>query len=234
MVGQQPLKLFILVRIQASEHNLNRARTCFFVCVLVVLGLSISLFFCIILINNMNTEPNGQSKKISGFSFFFYFLIIVLVVTVIFKFSEVQNILSLFRQIKPIWFLLAIVTQTTTYLFTACNYYSILSFYKYQGKFSYFELFKTSIIILFLNQAVPTGGVSGNSYLLYRFNQKKIPSHQGFSIVILEIFTYFFSHLVLLFLGLFYLYIFIPGQFSTRVWVLGIFCVFIFIFSNLF
>ena len=153
----------------------------------------------------------------------FYFLLIILIIVAFFHFTELQKILALVSDIEIEWFALAVIAQLLTYLFMAYGYFDLLILYGNQASIGIQELFKRSIINIFLNQAIPTGGVSGNSFLLSYFHKKELPLQKGFSVIVLNAITYYFSHLVLLFLSFFVLFMLNPRSLNARLLVGGVF-----------
>lgn len=171
-------------------------------------------------------------KKISVTRLGFYFLLIILAVFLFFNLTKLEKIFILFREIKPLWLILAIIVQILTYVFTANVFHNLLRVYKYESFISRWELFKASLIALFLNQAIPTGGFSGAGYLLYFFQRKKIPSHESFSVAILETITYSFAHFLLLLFSFFYLFFFQGKTIGKLFLGVGALGAFLFIFLN--
>jgi uncharacterized protein (TIRG00374 family) len=148
-------------------------------------------------------------------------LILIFLLLVFLKFTEIEKIVALFRQVKPFWFLMAILMQVLTYAFTAAVYYSLLHLYQ-EKSCSFGELFKASVVSLFVSQAIPTAGVSGSSYLAYYFNRKGLAAHKSLSVVILQVFTYFLVHLIVLAGGFFFLFFFLHQALSRTILSIGV------------
>jgi len=172
-------------------------------------------------------------KKISITSLGFYFLLIILAVFLFFHFTEIEKIFLLFKEIKPLWLVLALVAQILTYVFQASVYHNLLEVYDHKTLILHRDLFKASIITLFLNQAVPAGGLSGFGYLAYFFQKRKMSSNEGFSVVILETFTYYFIHLVLVLFSLLYLLVALPQKVNGVIITVGLFGALLFTFLNI-
>lgn len=168
-------------------------------------------------------------KQISNKNLFFYFFLLIIGSLFLYKFSEVKNVVHLFEEIKPLWFLLAITAQFLTYFFTANTYYYILKIYNQEKIFSKWELFKLSIVILFINQIIPAAGLSGNGFLVYFLEKRNLDSKKGLTVVILELFTYYASHLVFLILGFGYVIFLLHENLSQYIIGVGIIgaCIFI-------
>lgn len=175
----------------------------------------------------------NNQKKISTTGLGFYFLLIILAVFLFLHFAEVEKIILLFKEIKPLWLILALIVQVLTYVFTANIYHNLLDLYDYKSLISHRDLFKASIITLFLNQAVPAAGLSGFGYLAHFFQKRKMSSNEGFSVVILETFTYYFIHLVLVLFSLLYLLVVLPQKVNGVIITIGLFGALLFTFLNI-
>lgn len=173
-----------------------------------------------------------KKEKISIASLIFYLLVVITAVIVFLHFTEIEKIFLLFKKIKLIWVILAFATQATTYLFAANIFYYFFVSHKCKSLITYKDLFKASIVSLFLNQAIPTASISGKGYLFYFFQSRKIPSQIAFSAIILETFTFYLSHVFLLLLSIFILIIFKPTKFGDVVWIVAIFGIFLFLFFD--
>lgn len=170
--------------------------------------------------------PQDNQKKIPAADIVFYFLLLLLAVLVFSHFTELEKIFALFKQINPFWFVLALLTQVFTYFFTANIYHSLLALYDNESAISRSDLFKVSIISLFLSQAIPTAGLSGGSYLVHFLQKKKLSPRNSFSVFILGIFCSYFCNLLALFFSIFYMAATIGRDWDgslTAVIVVGIF-----------
>ncbi len=170
--------------------------------------------------------PEYNQKKISVVGIIFYFLLLLLAVFAFSHFAELERIFALFKQIKPFWFILALIAQVFTYFFTANIYYNILALYNYKFAVTRSGLFKVSIITLFLNQVIPSAGLSGGGYLMHFLQKKKLLPRDSFSVVILGTFCYYFCSLLVLLFSIFYIFATIKGDLNkllVAVMVLGIF-----------
>ena len=150
---------------------------------------------------------DSMLAKTFGFiqKFFFYILIGGILIFLIFKAEEVKNIFVLFSKGGPYWIFLAIVCQIFTYIFNAFVYKDILKIYNKDDLITTRELMESSIVMLFLSKMIPSLGISNNWFFVNFLRQKDIHVKQGIQIVVLEIFTYYASLILLLLLGFIYL-----------------------------
>jgi hypothetical protein len=165
-------------------------------------------------------------------SIFFYFLLVILAVFIFLHFTELQKVPVFLKQINPLWFIPAFILQILTYVFVASIYHNLLTRFKYGTAISHWELFKLSMINLFLNQAVPLGGLSGQSYSVYFFQKRKLPTNTGFLVATLETFTYYFTHLLFSIFAVFFLIFFLKKKFSGLLLGTSVFGVLLFIFLS--
>ena len=168
------------------------------------------------------TTPK-KKKYFSLSNLGFYFLIITLAVVAIFKFSELQKIIQAFEQIKPWFWLIALGLQTLTYLANAYVYYNLMLIFEIKPLLKPREILNCSVTALFINQAVPSAGASGNSFIFYYFNKRNIKMSDALTLIIFELSTYFLAHITLI------LFLFAYFTFSINDQLSGIFYTILFI-----
>jgi len=176
--------------------------------------------------------PQYYFKKPSITNIIFYFLLIILVVFVLFHFTELKDTLIVFKQMKPVWFIFAIIAQIFTYVFVANIYHDLLNLYHKKSLISPRELFDVSLITLFISQIIPFGGFSGQGYLVYFLQKRKISAHISFSVAVLETFTYHFAHLIFSIFTFFYLIIIFKGLVSGLLLLVALFGIILFVFAD--
>ncbi len=111
------------------------------------------------------------------------------------KFGSIE---SLLLEMNTGWLLIAISTQLLTYFFNALILRVLLK--GSQNDLSLFMLLKISIVIIFFNQALPSGGLSGNGYVFNQLVKRKVNATQAFSALVLESICYYAAFLMLLFI----------------------------------
>ena len=154
--------------------------------------------------NNVWQDPSIKTK-VPRWSLFFSALILLSLLFLFFKFTEIKTVINLLYQIKPVWFFLAVLAQAATYFFTALIYRDILAIYD-RKDFSLKELYKLSVVGLFITQVIPTAGVSGNSYIATYLNRRKVPPAKSVLAVALEMLTFYSAHLLILIAAFAYLF----------------------------
>ena len=163
---------------------------------------------------------NKLRKKpfFSSLSLFFYFLVVISALVFIFRSDGLSAVITSAEQINPRLLILATGMQTLTYVANAFVYSQIAKIYQKQPLLTIGEFLNCSVISLFLNQAVPSGGASGNSFMIFYLNKKHSDVKDSISIIALELFTYYAAHVALLLLLFFYFTVYaqkISGLFAT-------------------
>ena len=150
-------------------------------------------------------ENNLRKKQFfSPLSLFFYFLVVISALAFISHSGGLTAVMTSAEQVNPWLLILATGMQTLTYVANAFVYSQIAKIYQKQPLLTIGEFLNCSVISLFLNQAVPSGGASGNSFMIYYLNKKHSDVKDSISIIALELFTYYAAHVALLLLLFFY------------------------------
>lgn len=136
-----------------------------------------------------------------------YFLVVLLgfVLLIIIKWDEVKTIFLLFERQNSVFLVVALAMQVLTYIVTALTYQSILIAISSHVPFSF--LFKSSFSMLSLNQIVPSLGFSGGAFFVSRVKKFGISSGKATLSMVMESVIFYSSFIILLFLGVLYLFI---------------------------
>lgn len=126
----------------------------------------------------------------------FYILSIFVFYLAVHYVGKLEDIKSLLLEMNPLWLFLAVSSQIATYLFNALILYVLLG--KNIGNADFFALFKMSIVIIFINQTLPSGGLSGNGYVFNQLLKRKIQVARAFRVLILESMCYYVAMIMLL------------------------------------
>ncbi len=126
----------------------------------------------------------------------FYILSIIVFYLAVHYVGKLKDIKTLLLEMNPVWLLLAVACQIATYVCNALILYILLD--KKTGNAGFFTLFKMSIVTLFINQALPSGGLSGNGYVFNQFLKRKVEASRTFRLLILESICYYIGMLILL------------------------------------
>ncbi|MCQ6958728.1 lysylphosphatidylglycerol synthase transmembrane domain-containing protein [Mucilaginibacter aquariorum] len=126
----------------------------------------------------------------------FYVISLVIFYLAIRYVGKLRDIRLLLAQMSAAWFVLAVTAQIITYWLNVMILRTLL--HGQTGRAGIFILFKLSIVILFVNQALPTGGISGNGYLFRQLVKRKVPVRKAYQALVLESFTYYVAFVILL------------------------------------
>jgi uncharacterized protein (TIRG00374 family) len=145
----------------------------------------------------VKTEPNNfftPSRII------FYVFSIIVFFFAVHYIGKLKDIEKLMMQMEPAWLLLAVSTQILTYLIYALIVRLLVK--DKPGTTDFLLFFKLSIAIMFVNQVLPTGGVSGDGYIFNQLIKRKVSRYNAFTAMVLESISYYAA--ILIFLLIFY------------------------------
>jgi uncharacterized protein (TIRG00374 family) len=135
----------------------------------------------------MSKDTSHHSKKLFSWSnIIFFALCCIVFYFVIHNLAELKTVKSLFKQIDGWWITVAVVAQITTYISTATLYYFLMNKFKDRTSITLFDLFKMSIVIVFINQIVSAGGLSGNGFLFSELNKREVSAKKAFFTIVME------------------------------------------------
>ena len=129
--------------------------------------------------------------RISLSRFAFYFITLAALVLIYLKFSEVKLIKDLFLRSNLFWLLGVIITQVISYYFTALNYRDVLRVKDLEVGVK--ELFPVTFVIQFLNQALPSAGISGQAFFIQYLKKFGLNVAEGIGRAILELTTLYMA-----------------------------------------
>ncbi|MFH1175137.1 MAG: lysylphosphatidylglycerol synthase transmembrane domain-containing protein [bacterium] len=131
-------------------------------------------------------------KKIKPF--IFAVLVAIATYTVFLKFSELKKIATLLTQGNYFFLLAALACQTIAYLFIGKSYKTIVEgFTDIVIRLGIFC--KTAIVMMFLNQALPSMGISSNAYFFSNLKKKGVQAGKGIFLVIFNLIVLYTSYL---------------------------------------
>lgn len=134
----------------------------------------------------VNDQTEG-SKKFSFRRIVFYLVSLAVLVAVYLKFAEFDQLERAFLDSNKYLLALAIVLQAGTYWGMALNYKFVLKMKGLAIQAS--ELYPLMFIVQFLNQALPSAGISGQVFFIDYLKKKGMTLAEGFARVILELTT---------------------------------------------
>jgi len=165
----------------------------------------------------------NKKRSKSAFSILFYIIAFLLVIFCIRYFGTIDSNIRLFRQVRPIWLLVALVAQAGTYFFNALAFKVLLRIYTQKVIFSVKELFEISVVSLFFNQTIPSAGWSGKAFFSKELIKKGIPPEESISLMFIELMTFYMAMVILICLMFFVGIFFDFPEFFFLIFLLGIF-----------
>lgn len=117
----------------------------------------------------------------------FYFITLAVLVIIYLEFSEIKLISSIFAASSIIWLSAIIVVQLFVYYFQALNYRDVLRIKDLEVKPK--ELYPMSFVVQFLNQALPSAGLSGQVFFIQYLKKYGLGLSEGIGRAFLEIMT---------------------------------------------
>ncbi len=148
----------------------------------------------------MNTAVSRASKKLLTVPNVIFLVLCCVVMYLIFKnVAQIKAIDELFRQIDDRWIIIAIASQLITYLATTAIYYALINRFKGpHGSVGFVDMLKLSIVSIFINQIVPSGGIGGNGFLFNEITKRGVTQKKAFFTIVMECIYLYVAMLVLL------------------------------------
>jgi uncharacterized protein (TIRG00374 family) len=132
--------------------------------------------------NSFNLTPRFDLRQ-----FLFYLITLAGLIIVYFKFSELKLIGFIFAASSLKWLAAIIVIQLFVYYFQALNYRDVLRIKDLEVKAS--ELYPMSFVVQFLNQALPSAGLSGQVFFVQYLKKYGLGVAESIGRAFLEVMT---------------------------------------------
>ena len=126
--------------------------------------------------------------------------VVAVVVVVGTHWGEERALLELLRRISPVWLLAATLLQSCTYVADASTLRGTLAAGGWPRPLR--ALVGLSLAKLFMDQAVPSGGVSGTLLIMRSLDRRGVPRGITLGAVILDLLAYYVSYVVALVIAL--------------------------------
>ncbi len=139
-----------------------------------------------------NSNGNDEFKPLAKPSFhlsrfLFYFITLAVLVIIYLKYSEIEFITEVFARSNYMWLAVIIVLQAFSYYFQALNYRDVLRMKDLEVKPK--ELYPMSFVVQFLNQALPSAGISGQVFFVQYLKKYGLTVSEGIGRALLEVMT---------------------------------------------
>lgn len=125
--------------------------------------------------------------KISLRQILFYFITLAVLIIIYIRLSEIKLIASIFAKSNLGWIAAIIIIQLYVYYFQALNYREVLRIKDLEVNAK--ELYPMSFVVQFLNQALPSAGLSGQVFFIQYLKKYGLSIAEGIGRAFLEIMT---------------------------------------------
>ena len=143
----------------------------------------------------------------------FGLLLLVIAATLLYRHrSEIKYSFDLTKQIQPLFLLAILFVQFLTYVSDALVIKSLFRIFR-QTKIPFKKFFQAAIIAKFLNNALPSAGASGSSFLINFFHRESIKNGQAAVASLIFYLFYILSFFLFLLFSL--IYLFLKGGLGT-------------------
>ncbi len=109
------------------------------------------------------------------------------------RFSELRELKRLLQSLDPLWLLVAAATQTATY-FCAAGVWRVALLHE-RRPVGLLRLVRLSLVMLFTNQAFPTGGLSGGAVVVHALRRRRIPANVAMGALLVGLLTTYLAYL---------------------------------------
>lgn len=144
----------------------------------------------------MDKVKAGPNKFFTPSRVIFYAFSIIVFYFAVHYIGKLKDIEQLMLQMEPAWLFMAVFAQVVTYLIYSLILKLLVK--DQPGSTNFFLLFKLSIVIMFVNEVLPTGGISGDGYIFNQLVKRKVPRYNAFTAMVLESISYYAAIVILL------------------------------------
>lgn len=121
-------------------------------------------------------------------------LVLLFLAVALTRFTEIERLMELVRGVAPSWIILGVILQAATYVCTPILWMSVL--HRAGSRTRLGPLLPLSLAKLFLDQAVPSGGVSGTALVVRGLQRRGIPTPIALAAVLVDLLSYYAAYVV--------------------------------------
>ncbi|HVZ02717.1 MAG TPA: lysylphosphatidylglycerol synthase transmembrane domain-containing protein [Dongiaceae bacterium] len=137
--------------------------------------------------------PGGGGWK-TGLSWISGLLILAGVVLVALHFTELERFVELARNAQPVWLLAAAALQAATYFAAAGAWWAVLKRARHPRP--YLALVPMGLAKLFVDQALPTGGIGGTLLVVAGLDRRGVPKGVAMAVLLIGMISYYAAYLI--------------------------------------
>lgn len=159
----------------------------------------------------------NKTQVFSRSRLLFYIFTAIIFAAAVYYFSTIKKDVLLLKKVNYFWLAAAVTGQGFTYLASALVYRQLLGSFKNLHLPGILDWMKASIVALFLNQAVPSAGLSGNAFIFNFLGKRNIPANHIISLILVELLSFYVAMELIIILLLLASFIFmkIPAFFPS-------------------
>jgi uncharacterized protein (TIRG00374 family) len=139
-----------------------------------------------------------RGRLFSRSNIIFYILSLGIIALVFFHFAELRSISRLFRNIEPIWLIVALLAQFGTYIALGGVYASLARIETALISLRPKDILRLSFMSVFLNHTIPSGGVSGSIFIFSSLTKRGLSHKEAASVVVTESITFYIAYLLII------------------------------------
>ena len=106
--------------------------------------------------------------------------------------ADGEKFIALAREAQPAWMLLALAAQAGTYAMEAAVWYAVAAHAGSRPPFA--ALFRLSIVVLFTNQALPSGGLAGNVFVIHALETRGVDRPTAIAALLVDLVGYYAAY----------------------------------------
>jgi uncharacterized membrane protein YbhN (UPF0104 family) len=137
---------------------------------------------------------SGGSGWKTGLSWISGLLILAGVVLVALHFTELERFVELARKAEPAWLLAAAALQAATYFAAAGAWWAVLKRARHARR--YLALVPMGLAKLFVDQALPTGGIGGTLLVVAGLDRRGVPKGVAMAVLLIGMISYYAAYFV--------------------------------------
>jgi uncharacterized protein (TIRG00374 family) len=164
--------------------------------------------------------PREPPRLLHWAGWLFGLLALSAVVAVAAHLGDIERFVELLRSLSPAWLLLALLMQAATYFSLAVAWQN--GPHHAGVERSVRKLLPLTLAKLFVDQAAPTGGISGTAFLVAALVRRGIPASACLSVLLANLVGHYGANLLAALVGIGLLWM----AHETRTWMVGVFALF--------
>src|SRR5581483_3089012 len=138
--------------------------------------------------------PTGSSPWKTALSWLSGLLILAGVVAVALHFTELKKLAELAQKAQPAWLLLAVILQAATYFAAAGAWWIVLKRTRQPRR--YLDMVPLGLAKLFVDQALPTGGVGGTLLVVSGLHRRGVPKGISMAALLIGMISFYAAYLI--------------------------------------